>query len=128
MHMTLEANYAVRIVEVLAREEIKLDAKTIAETSEVPVRFALKILRKLVEAEIVCSYKGAKGGYVINGKPSEITLRKVVEAVEGPFVISRCQNEKYDCKKVDCKLHNIYAEITESLRDKLDQYTFEDII
>ncbi len=126
MHMTLEANYAVRIIEVLAKKQEKIDAKTIAEESEVPVRFALKILRKLVTDEMICSFKGVKGGYVLNKKPSEITLKDVIESVEGPFMISRCQGEGY-CSKANCKLHNIYAEITKEVREKLSQYTFEDI-
>ncbi|MFI3326354.1 MAG: Rrf2 family transcriptional regulator [Clostridia bacterium] len=127
MHMTLEANYAVRIVELLARQPEKIDAKTIAEQSEVPVRFALKILRKLVADEIVCSFKGSKGGYKLNGSPKDITLREVIESVEGPFILSRCQNIEYTCTKTDCKLHNIYSEISSNVREKLDSYTFNDI-
>ncbi len=126
MHMTLEANYAVRIVEVLAKKQEKTDAKTIAAESEVPVRFALKILRKLVTDEMICSFKGVKGGYILNKKPSEITLKDVIESVEGPFMISRCQGEGY-CSKANCRLHNIYAEISADVRDKLSQYTFADI-
>ncbi|MEG1427616.1 MAG: Rrf2 family transcriptional regulator [Oscillospiraceae bacterium] len=127
MHMTLEANYAVRIVELLSQHEGRIDAKSIAEQSQVPVRFALKILRKLVSDEIVCSFKGAKGGYQLGKSAAEITLREVIESVEGPFMISRCQGEEYPCKKTDCKLHNIYSEISTYVRDKLDSYTFESI-
>ncbi len=127
MHMTLEANYAVRIVEVLAKRQEKVDAKTIAEESEVPVRFALKILRKLVTDEMVCSFKGVKGGYKLNKEPRDISLKDVIESVEGPFMISRCQGEGY-CSKANCRLHNIYADISKDVRDKLEQYNFEDII
>lgn len=127
MYMTLEANYAVRIVEFLAREDVKVDAKTLAAQSEVPLRFALKILRKLVSDNIVCSFKGSKGGYKLSGKPSEITLRKVIESVEGPFAISRCQNLEYGCHRENCKLHYIYSDISQVVREKLDSYTFADI-
>ena len=127
MHMTLEANYAIRIVELLADNCGKLDAKTIAEQSEVPLRFALKILRKLVTDEIVCSYKGSKGGYKINGDPKEITLRKVIESVEGPFMLSRCQGDEYGCTKKNCMLHSVYTEVSQCVRDKLDSYNFGNI-
>lgn len=127
MHMTLEANYAIRIVELLADSCEKLDAKTIAEESEVPLRFALKILRKLVTDEIVCSYKGAKGGYKINGDPKNITLRRVIESVEGPFMLSRCQGAEYGCTKPHCRLHSVYSEVSQFVRDKLDSYNFGSI-
>jgi Rrf2 family protein len=124
MHMTLEANYAIRIVELLADNCEKIDAKTIAEKSEVPLRFALKILRKLVADDIVCSFKGSKGGYKINGDPKNITLRQVIESVEGPFMLSRCQCEEYGCTKEHCRLHSVYSEVSEFVRDKLDSYNF----
>lgn len=97
MHLTLEADYAVRIVDKLAIENKKIDAHTISEQTNVPLRFALKILRKLVASGAVKSYKGAHGGYMIAKDPKDITLREVIEAVEGPFMISRCQQDDYCC-------------------------------
>jgi len=47
MHITLEADYAVRIVDRLASQEGRLDAKSIAADTGVTPRFTLKILRKL---------------------------------------------------------------------------------
>ncbi|MFR5070020.1 MAG: hypothetical protein ACLTE2_09810 [Eubacteriales bacterium] len=55
MHLTLEADYAVRIVDKLAIENKKIDAHTISEQTNVPLRFALKILRKLVASGAVKS-------------------------------------------------------------------------
>ena len=52
MHMTLEADYAVRIVEFLAEQGCKTDAHTIAEQTRVPLQFALK-LRTLVSQDII---------------------------------------------------------------------------
>ena len=48
MVMTLEADYAVRIVEYLTKHPGRWDAKTISEQMQVPMRFCLKILRGLV--------------------------------------------------------------------------------
>lgn len=99
MHMTLEADYAVRIVEFLAVNPGRADAKTISERTSVTLRFTLKILRTLVSDGIVRSYKGAKGGYELAKPPKEITLRSVIEAVEGPYMISRCQGDAYSCQR-----------------------------
>ena len=55
MHMTLEADYAVRIVEFLAVNPGRADAKTISERTSVTLRFTLKILRTLVSDGIVRS-------------------------------------------------------------------------
>lgn len=125
MHITLEADYAVRIMEQLTLCGTKLDARTIAENTKVPLRFALKILHKLVFTELVKSYKGAKGGYMLNLAPKEITLRQVIEAVEGPYVLSRCLQDAYTCDHTCCQFHQVYDEISVLVRDKLDSFTFD---
>ena len=125
MHMTLEADYAVRIVEFLATQKERADAKTIAEQTNVTLRFTLKILRTLVADGIAHSYKGAKGGYELAKPAKEITLRQVIESVEGPYMISRCQGEAYSCTRTDCHLHGIYGKISAMVRKELDSYTFD---
>ena len=51
----------------------------------------------------------------------------VIEAVEGPYMLSRCQGESYSCHRTDCWLHSIYSEISKLVRDRLDSYTFDSI-
>lgn len=125
MHITLEADYAVRIVERLAESKQKLDANTVSADTKIPLRFALKIFRKLVKSGIVKSYKGAKGGYTLNKEPKDITLRQVIEAVEGPYCISRCLQEEYDCNHTYCQFHQVYDEISSLVREKLEAFTFD---
>ena len=48
MHITLESDYAVRIVYCLAQNGGRMEAAAIAEQTGVTLRFSLKILRKLV--------------------------------------------------------------------------------
>lgn len=127
MHMTLEANYAVQIVEYLAEKGEKTDAKTIAERTAIPERFLFKILRKLVAEGIAKSYKGAKGGYELAKNPEDITLREVIEAVEGPYILSRCQKSGYSCGRSSCRLHSVYDEISREVQEKLDSYNFADL-
>lgn len=127
MHMTLEADYAVRIVQFLTEMGERVDARTVSEKTGVTLRFTLKILRTLVTEGIICSYKGTKGGYELAKPPEEITLRSVIEAVEGPYMLSRCQGETYSCQRTDCCIHSIYGEISALVRDRLDSYTFANI-
>lgn len=124
MVMTLEADYAVRIVEYLTKHPERRDAKTISVETQIPLRFSLKILRELVAEGLVCSFKGAKGGYTLAKSPEEITLRQVIELVEGPYMLSRCQKEEYSCGREHCRLHSIYEKISENVRRELESYTF----
>lgn len=133
MQMTLEADYAVRIVMCLAKHNSRIGAKEIAEETEVTQRFSLKILRKLVAADIVKSFRGINGGYELAKPSSEISLCDVIETIEGNLAISRCLNSDFECyhkekKGLKCPMKRVYSEITQMVHDKLSAVTFADLI
>ena len=134
MHITLESDYAVRIVYCLAQNGGRLDAASIAEQTGVTLRFSLKILRKLVAGELVKSYKGAGGGYELARDPHEISLYEVIEQVEGPYALSRCISEHdYQCsrKKLSCgicKFNQVYSDISEMVRKRLQEIKFSQLL
>ncbi|WP_040198262.1 RrF2 family transcriptional regulator [Candidatus Soleaferrea massiliensis] len=128
MHITLEADYATRMVYCLAKNGKRLDAKTLAEMSGVTLRFSLKILRKLVASGIIKSYKGIQGGYELAKPASEITLRQVVETIEGPFYINRCMDEDFVCtreKDEPCFFREVFIKASEMVRAEFDKITFD---
>ena len=130
MHINLESDYAVRIVQYLAQSNERRDAQSIADSTCVSLRFTLKIMRKLVAADIVQSFKGAHGGYTLSRPASSITLRQVIEAVEGPYRFSRCVDNGYacNCSSVTAgPFHSVFADITQMVIQKLDEATFDSL-
>ena len=131
MCLTLESDYAVRIIGCLSAENKRIDAKNISERTGVSLRFALKILRKLVSAGLVKSYKGMQGGYELAKAPSEITLLDVIETVEGSYYLNRCHEEEFVCTrgaKGCCCYQKAFNEITDIVSKKLAEYNFEDLL
>lgn len=90
MHITQEADCAVRILYCLAKNGRRMEARAIGEEMGVPLRFSLKILGKLAAAGLVASYKGNGGGYELARPAARITLLDAISAVEGPYRLSRC--------------------------------------
>ncbi len=132
MHITLETDYAIRIVDCLINSHRRIDAKTLSEHTDVPQRFALKILRKLVDGGIVRSYKGAGGGYEIAMKPSEISLYDIVELVEGTYRFSRCVGDGYNCtcnkNELPCAYQKVFSNISEEVCGMLRKQTFDKFV
>lgn len=133
MHITLEADYAVRIVVFVAEQNKRVDASTISENTGVSLRFALKILRNLVGTDIVKSFKGVQGGYEINRDPSTITLKELLECVEGEYTFSRCTNSsgKIICTmpvRKSCKTQIVFENITKTVRDILNNTMVSDLM
>lgn len=132
MKITMEADYALRIIYCLAKDGGKVDAKTISESISVTLRFAQKILRKLVMAGIVKSYKGINGGYQLMIPLADITLLMIIEEIDGEISINRCLSDQCACTRVgdkhECPFNKEFNTINKILRDELQKVNFADIL
>lgn len=126
MILNLETDYAIRIVHCLAEAQGRMDAGSIAEKTGVTQRFSLKILRNLVAADIVRSYKGAGGGYELARGADEITLAQVIEVVSGPTLFSHCQTPGHICSHPGgvCYFKDVFDDVSEYMKKKFDSVTF----
>lgn len=132
MRITLESDYALRILSTLAKHEGRVDAKTLSDEISVTQRFTLKILHKLVQNNFVKSYKGVQGGYVLNVAPEKITLKDVIELIDGPIAISRCLESSEGCSMISdktlCAYHHIFDTISIDVARKLSGITIADVL
>ena len=132
MRITQESDYALRIVTALAARDGVVDAKTVSEETSVTLRFTLKILHKLVTGKLVRSYKGVNGGYRLARAPQEITMKDVIELIDGPISICRCLTEDEVCSqsadKHECLFHRIFSGISLNVAIKLGKIRISDIV
>lgn len=133
MRITQEADYALRIVRYLSKTRDRIDAGTIALNTAVSPRFATKILRKLMLAGIVRSYKGASGGYSLAKKPENITLLDIITTIDGDIYINKCIKPHSLCTFLEksgeknCSLHNILSDINDYITKQLSKVNFANI-
>ncbi|MEG2596487.1 MAG: Rrf2 family transcriptional regulator [Ruthenibacterium sp.] len=133
MHITQETDYAVRIVYCLAKCGVRRDARSISEEMCISLRFSLKILGKLVTSGIVESYKGNRGGYELAKSAEEITLKDVINAVEGQYRLSRCVGEAAgECcnRGVSgcCTFQKIFSDISDEINVRLAGVNFKQVL
>lgn len=62
-----------------------LQIRVISERQAIPGRYLEQIFQRLRRAGLVTSKRGPGGGYMLARAPARISLREVVEAVEGPI-------------------------------------------
>ncbi len=128
MKITKETDYAMRIMLLLTRQNGHMEAKYIAESCDIPYRFALKIMRKLVQADLAKSYRGMNGGYSINDQHGDITLLDVVEAIDGEIAINTCIDNPETCKNsAECKIKRALIGAQTAFADKLRCVTFSEL-
>ena len=131
MKITQEADYALRMMCLLTKQSAAgvstVGAAALAEGVAVPTRFGLKILHKLSQAELVKTSRGASGGYSLNTDPATLTVRRVIEAIDGPIEINRCLSDTHAClnnpNKDCCRLHHVFEELNHHLTERLDRLT-----
>lgn len=85
MRLSLQVQYAICGAFDLAYNGRggPVQVRVISERQDVPNRYLEQIFRRLRQAGLVTSKRGPGGGYTLARDPSSITLREIVEAVEG---------------------------------------------
>jgi Rrf2 family protein len=83
----------------------------------------------LKSAGLVSSVRGVHGGYVLNKKPSEISLLEIIEALEGDLSLVPCVKDSSRCQRVPiCATREIWLKMGNAMRDILNSFTLEDLI
>ena len=131
MHVSRKADYAVRALAYLAGRPCNglCLISEIATAMAVPQAFLSKIMRELVDAGLVISQPGRKGGYRLARAATEITFRQIMEAVEGPIHMVPCQDDAKDsCTMADnCTQVPIWDRIRGRMLEVFDEYTLDQV-
>ena len=85
MKFTTKTEYGLLCMIYMARHADRrcLSIKEIAAHENYPAPYIEKILQALRQAKLVTAHHGNQGGYSLSRKPSEITLKQVIDALEG---------------------------------------------
>jgi Rrf2 family protein len=123
MGLTRKGEYAIRGMVYLARQEPGklILVNEIAETVAVPQSFLAKIFQGLARLGLVRSSRGAGGGFALARPAAEISLREVIEAVEGPICTNRCVIDAGFCDRSgNCTVHPVWYRVQDQVRTILD--------
>lgn len=96
-------DYALRMMVNLASHFNGFDgeftsARQLAREGNFSYQLGCKILQKLHKANLVKSNMGTKGGFSLNRKPSEVTLREIITVMQGDIRLNRCLPDGAGCE------------------------------
>jgi Rrf2 family protein len=110
-------------------EATHMSIRELAAKENYPVTYIEKILQQLRQAKLVTSQHGNQGGYVLARKPAEITLRHIIEALEGGTFDVFCEpqvREDIVCNHICmCGAKPIWKKTKELLDHFYDSITLE---
>jgi len=133
MQFNQATDYAFRAVLHLAQlpPDTVVNGQTLATKEAIPSRFLLKIMRTLIQAGLVRSYRGVEGGFGLARAADEISLLDIVQAMEGPVAVHRCLADRQACNKhccQECPIHAALGGLQETFVDGLRCMTMTKLI
>ena len=88
------------VIDLMSQTGVVMNTKMLAERYLLPLEFLAKVLQMLAKSGILISKGGPRGGYMLARGAEEVTMAEVIEAVEGPIHLSRCEEEP--CDQMQC--------------------------
>lgn len=129
MQLTRESEYALIGLSALASEPVGsvVSLAAIAEAKDLPRTFLAKIFQKLARHGILSSERGRGRGYALTRSPDSITMREILEAVEGTGMFEQCLLWPVHCHDENpCPLHYRLKELVPPLRSLLEKITLSE--
>lgn len=131
LRLTSAGDYAIRSMIFIASlpEGAMSGSREIARAQGIPESFMAKILRGLVRAGLLRSFRGAHGGFGLARPGSEITLLDVVEAIEGPLSLTDCAPDPRGCERSDeCPANAVWLEVQSRMAEVLRDTSLEGLV
>ncbi|MCL5674701.1 MAG: Rrf2 family transcriptional regulator [Candidatus Omnitrophica bacterium] len=103
--------------------------KDIAKRQEISKIYLEQIMLDLKNAGIVRSVQGTKGGFVLEKEPSLLTIKEVVESLQGRISIVGCITSKTFCHRwPNCPARELWVNVNNAIINTLDSITLEQMI
>jgi len=128
--ITRLTDYGVLLMTELAQAgEHVHNAAELAERSRLPAPTVSKILQVLLREGLLTSVRGAGGGYHLTREASEISVRDIIVALEGPIALTECNLEHGQCEQEEhCATRSNWKIINKAVRHALDGITLADMV
>lgn len=130
MKLSRECRYALIGLATLASKSpgTVMGASALSEEAGLPPPFMAKILQQLAKRGLLVSYRGAQRGYMLARPAGEITVREILEAIDGDDLFHRCVFFSETCDaNSPCALHGLWAPVMEQSVTLFSRVTLADL-
>jgi Rrf2 family protein len=132
LRINRQTDYAVRVILALAKQGFgaRLSTKSIQQEMLIPPALMMRIVAQLARKGLLNTYPGRDGGLMLPRPASQITLKDIVEAFEGPILLSQCLQAKGedDCPfQSNCPVRSKWGRVQAAMLREMATITFEDL-
>ena len=131
MKLSTRSRYGTRMILDLAQHHGQgaIQLGEIAKRQNISLKYLEQIIRPLKKANYVKSFRGAKGGHILNKPPAEISVGEIVALLEGGDTLVQCDKDPSTCDRKDsCLTRYLWQEAAKAMYARLDTITFADLM
>ncbi len=116
LSISMKCKYGIKAILALGEHHGRglMQIKDIAQSRQIPRQYLEQIFNRLVNAGIVASVRGKKGGYRLAREPSQITLLELIDVLEGGIQLTDGTDREIDA------VFNLFNEIENKLKAELE--------
>jgi Rrf2 family iron-sulfur cluster assembly transcriptional regulator len=133
MKISTRGRYAVMAMVELARQGSHagspLSLTQISAAQDISLNYLEQIFVDLRRFGLVESVRGKQGGYLLTAAPDRIALGQIIDAVDEPVDVTRCQSTA-GCghKTTRCMTHDLWSRLSDHIRSFFDGISLADVV
>ncbi len=131
MKLSTKSRYGTRAMMDIAFHSNKGSCmlKDIAQRQDVSPKYLDHILSSLRKAGLIKNTRGKDGGYSLIRSASEITMKDIINAVEGSLAPVECVDNSTLCTKTNmCSTRDVWVKMKEAMEDVLEATTLANLM
>ncbi|MEL7562408.1 Rrf2 family transcriptional regulator [Dehalogenimonas sp. 4OHTPN] len=131
MKLSTRARYGTRAMLDLAQHygDDVIPLKDIARRQQISLPYLEHLVGPLVDARLIQSVRGARGGLKLAKSPESIRLSEVVCLLEGPIEPVDCVHSPEKCDRARfCAARDIWDDVGKAMTSVLEQTTLADLV
>ncbi len=126
MHMSTRGRYGVRLMVALALNYGNGTSllREVARREGISEKYLGQIIMPLKNSGLVVSQRGSRGGYALARPPETVTVKDVVEAIEGRIAAVLCVSDPEACARAtSCVATQVWRKLSEDIERSLSSFT-----
>jgi len=133
LRLTRVTDYGILLMTELAKlegdvKDTRLTANDLALSTRVPAPTVSKILQSLLHANLLGSVRGAHGGYCLTRSAADISVREIIQCLEGRIALTECNLDQGECEQMPfCSTSNNWKRINTAIHNVLEDISLADM-
>ena len=127
LRITRLTDYGFILLAKMCEDEPSLqNAKDMSEELDIPLPTVSKVLKLLVQGNLLESQQGSQGGYHLSKPAKEISAAKIIEVLEGPVSMTACCVTD-GCDR-NCAVSNSWQKVNAVIVNELKSVSLADMV